>query len=445
MATGLNKHERTDGDAFCASTVSADDIPLPTPEAGVLLEYGGKVPEKELLKQQPVDFVRVLETGETSLKDRIPPMSLVMADNLLALRSLLATYKGKVTLIYLDPPYGTGFEFPSRNLTHAYRDHFSEATYVEFIRRRLVLMRELLASDGSIYFHIGHQMLFHAKLILDEVFGAQNFRNLIVRRKCSSKNYTSKSYPNLNDYILFYTKSSKYKWNRPGICPDPAWISKEYPKVDPKGKFKLVPIHAPGVRNGESGSPWRGMTPPPGKHWQLLPSKLEALDQAGEIHWSKNGNPRRKVYWKDDNKTALTDYWDCFKDAHHQSIPITGYPTEKNLSMLKQIVEAASDPDDLVLDPFCGSGTTLHAAHLCGRKWIGIDDSLSAIQTCMRRFQDGLFPMGDYVNSKPNDQFLPFEDMPRSSGTKHVPIDFALYVDAKVSNTCKAEAIKIWT
>lgn len=142
------------------------------------------------------------------------------------------------------------------------------------------------------------------------------------------------------------------------------------------------------------------MQPPPGKHWQFTPDKLDELDRIGEMHWSKNGNPRRKVYLTKDKGIPLTDYWADFRDAHHQSIPITGYPTEKNLNMLSTVVRASSDPGDLVLDPFCGSGTTLHAANDLGRKWIGVDASIVAVKATVNRLKNGLKPMGDYVERK---------------------------------------------
>ena len=97
--------------------------------------------------------------------------------------------------------------FKCRELKHAYKDNMGEAEYLEFMRRRLILMRECLEDNGSIYVHIGHQMLAHLKVVMDEIFGANNFRNLITRRKCSSKNFTRNQYANLNDYILFYTKN----------------------------------------------------------------------------------------------------------------------------------------------------------------------------------------------------------------------------------------------
>lgn len=398
MATGITKREQHSQDAYTASEFFREPLPLPGNGAGVELIYPNKASEDEIVRAIPRRFLML--TGDAALETSIRTGSFILDDNYFVLNQLLSDGK-KVTLFYLDPPYGTGFDFQSRDLQHAYKDSMGQAAYLEFMRRRLVLMREAMADDGSIYLHIGHQMLGHLKILMDEIFGADNFRNLITRRKCSSKNFTKKQYANINDYILFYSKGRTYKWNQPGVEPEQAWIEKEYPKFDTMGRrYKLVPIHAPGTRQGETGQPWRGMMPPPGKHWQYAPSKLEELDRQGDIHWSRNGNPRRKVYWSADRKTSLTDYWDQFRDAHHQSIQITGYPTEKNLSMLKMLVGASSDPGDLVMDPFCGSGTTLHAARDLGREFIGVDASFAAARATLSRMRHGLKPMGDYVKTR---------------------------------------------
>lgn len=153
------------------------------------------------------------------------------------------------------------------------------------------------------------------------------------------------------------------------------------------------------------------MLPPPGKHWQYTPEKLEEMDKKGEIHWSCNGNPRRKVCFDNNKLLGITDYWDNYRDAYHQSIKITGYPTEKNLDMLKMIINASSNPGDIILDAFCGSGTTLQAADELDRKWIGIDQSPIALKTCLKRLNYGLSAMGDYVKST--------KDFPKSGKCKH--------------------------
>lgn len=398
MATGVSKREQLGIDAITASQPHRDPHPLPQPGSIPSLTYPGRLDAKESIRPIDTSFVRVTADGARH-KTTVRPNSLVLADNLFGLHSLAKSGR-EVTLFYLDPPYNTGMDFQSRGLEHSYNDKRDIAAYIEFMRRRLFLMRECMADEGSIYVHIGHQMLFHLKIVMDEVFGPQNFRNLITRRKCSSKNFTKHQYANLNDYILFYSASDSYTWNQPGQKPDEQWVDKEYTKHDARGRYKLVPIHAPGTRMGATGGLWQGQLPPPGKHWQYTPVKLDKMDAAGEIYRSKTGNPRRKVYLTDSKLVPYTDYWNEFRDAHHQSIAVTGYPTEKNFDMLRMIVAASSNPGDLVVDPFCGSGTTLHAAQELGREWIGMDESFSAVKTAVKRLRHGVEAMGDYVDRK---------------------------------------------
>lgn len=327
-----------------------------------------------------------------------------LGDNLYLMKKYLNEGK-KVDLIYTDPPYGTNKEFIDRDLVHSYSDRRNPDDQYEFLKERIVLMRDLLNDDGSIYLHIGSELLGECKIILDEVFGKSNLRNVITRRKCSSKNSTKNSFPDLNDYILFYSKTSSYKFFQQGISPTDEWINKEYPKKDEKGRYKLVPVHAPGIRHGETGKKWKGKLPPKGKHWQLVPNKLEMLDKEGEIHWSKNNNPRRKVRLTKDKTLPFTNYWSNFRDPHHQSIKITGYPTEKNIDMLKLIVKSSSVEGDTLLDPFCGSGTFLEASASLNRHFIGFDNSPIAAEHTLKRLKFGTSNMGDHVNKTKQEKF----------------------------------------
>jgi adenine-specific DNA-methyltransferase len=241
-------------------------------------------------------------------------------------------------------------------------------------------------------------MVFEMKLVMDEVFGSSCYRNLIVRKKCNPKNYTRKTYGNIADYILFYSKTDQYIWNRP-VEPlsDESLKEYHYTESETGRRYMKVPVHAPGPRNGATGGTWRGMLPPPGKHWQYIPTTLDEMDARGEIFWSKNGNPRRKVYLDGHSGVGVQDIWLDFKDAHNQNIKITGYPTEKNPDLLCRIIGASSNPGDLVLDCYAGSGTTLAVGNEMQRNWIGIDNSLEALSAMLKRFQQGLLPMGDYV------------------------------------------------
>lgn len=326
------------------------------------------------------------------------------ADNLDVLNFLVKDENvcGKVNLIYIDPPYNTGGAFETRDFKHAYNDNFTTEGYVDFMKPRLVLMHKLLSPSGSIYVHLDCNMLFHVKLIMDSIFGERNFRGMITRKKCKSKNFTRTTYGNISDYILFYTKSESPVWNRPYEDWDEEKALKEYPFVEEGTgrRHKRVPCHAPGTRNGATGEPWRGMMPPEGKHWQYTPEKLDEMDARGEIYWSSNGNPRRKVYLDQSKGKPVQDIWLDFLDVNNQNTHLTGYPTEKNIDMLKRIIEASSNPGDLVLDCFAGSGTTLVAADELGRQWIGVDIGDESIRVIRDRFANGTKPIGDYVSKK---------------------------------------------
>ncbi len=402
MATGVpktrwkNKRNETNRASLSESTDS-NHIPL-------RLAYDGKHSEESILSLLPAELM--IAWPEYVVRVEESRNRLYYGDNLPVLAALLKDpeVRGKVRLIYIDPPYATSSVFQSRDQTDAYADLLAGARYVEFIRKRLILLRELLADDGSIYVHLDDNMAFHIKIIMDEVFERNNFRSWITRKKCNPKNYTRKTYGNVSDFILFYTKTDNYVWHRSveGWTPERAAKEYQYIEEGTGRRYKKVPIHAPGVRHGETGKPWRGMMPPPGKHWQYTPDKLDDMDARGEIYWSANGNPRRKVYLDDSDGVPVQDIWLEFRDAHNQNIEITGYPTEKNPDLLARIIEASSNPGDLVMDCFCGSGTSLAVASKLGRKWIGIDNSAEAIATTLRRFAIGTRPMGDFVSAQNN-------------------------------------------
>ena len=321
---------------------------------------------------------------------------LIQGDNLAALEYLAGSWTGAIDLVYIDPPFATNNIYstsPGRSATisaardgrMAYADNLSGAAYLEFLAARLRLAHRLLKSDGAIYVHIDAKVGHRVKVLLDDIFGIEHFRNDITRIKCNPKNFQRKGYGNIKDMILFYTKSDRYTWNDARIPLTDAEIKERYSKVDAVGRrFTTVPLHAPGeTRHGATGSPWRGMTPPPGRHWRSAPDELERLDAEGLIEWSATGNPRKIVY-ADAAASAgkkLQDVW-VIKDPQYPE-----YPTQKPIELLEIIIKASSNPGDTVLDFFCGSGTTLAAAEQLGRRWIGVDQSPDAIACTRRRLQ----------------------------------------------------------
>lgn len=364
------------------------------------LTYPGKTAPSEVIagpKGTPVHRLSVrLSTGAGANR-------LYCGDNLAILRALCddPDVCGRVALVYIDPPFATGALFECRQARRAYDDTAQGAAFIEFLRQRVILLRELLAPHGSLYLHLDSRMAFPMKVVLDEVFGPAGFRNWITRKKSNRKNFTRKQFGNIADYILFYTKTDSATFNRAYEPWTEGWAKTEYPCVEPGTgrRYKKVPVHAPGVRNGETGQPWRGKLPPPGKHWQYPPAVLDELDARGGIYWSPTGNPRRMIYLEQSPGVPVQDVWMEFRDAHNQNVEVTGYPTEKNLGLLRRIVAASSDPGDLVMDAFAGSGTTLVAAEELGRRWIGVDASVHAVDTTINRLARGAEPLGDFVRS----------------------------------------------
>ncbi len=392
--------------------------PQPQQQSVLRLDYPGKKTEQEILAIPGKHFEPCGSGGSNRL---------YYADNLDVLPTLAQDPEiaGKVRLVYIDPPFATLTAFESRKQRHAYSDDLTGSEFIESLRERLVWLHHLLADNGSLYLHLDERMTSYMRVILDEIFGPQNFRNCITRRKCNPKNYTRKTYGNVADYILFYSKTDCYVWNRPFAPWDEERAIEEYSYKDQDGRrYKKVPVHAPGVRNGETGKPWRGKLPPPGKHWQYTPSKLDEMDARGEIYWSSTGNPRRKIYLDNSPGVPLQNIWLDVRDAHNQNILIADYPTEKPPELLSRIIEASSNPGDIVMDCYAGSGTTLAVASQLDRRWVGVDRSDEAIEATLRRFESGPERMGDFVNGSVCIQGT----LGLSGSVSHGPItNFSLY------------------
>ena len=308
---------------------------------------------------------------------------LIFDDNLNAMQFLLQekAYKNALDLIYIDPPFATNNTFrmgstisASLSANVAYDDKFSLEAYLEFLYYRFILMREMLSEKGSIYVHTDSKIGHYVKIVLDEIFGKERFINDITRIKCNPKNFAKKGYGNVKDSILFYSKGADFIWNEVSQKVSQSDLAKRFNKRDEKGAYTTIPLHAPGeTKNGESGQEWNGLKPPKGRHWRCALSELDSLQKEGLIEWSKNGNPRKKIYAKDYGYKKIQDIWE-FKDSQKVL-----YPTQKNTALLRQILLMSSNENSLVMDCFCGGGSFLQEASCLKRKFIGIDESAQAI------------------------------------------------------------------
>ncbi len=392
--------------------------------------------------------------------------ALYYGDNLDVLRDSIASES--VDLIYLDPPFnsnasynvlfhssaGTGsraqieaFEdiwhwgqeaesafdgvmrsgnTETADLIRAMRSFLGESdmmAYVVMMAIRLLELRRVLKSTGSLYLHCDPTASHYLKLVMDATFGAAFFQNEIIWKRTGAHG-SAKRWGPIHDVILFYTKGRVHVWNRILQDYDPAYVEKEYKYSDNVGLYRRVTLTGAGIRKGDSGLPWRGTDPTRvGRHWAVptaliqrrypeqevstfsTQDKLDLLDQAGLIHWPKiiDGVPQLKRYLSDTEGGAIQDIILDISPLNKPDRERLGYPTQKPLGLLERIIAASSNADSVILDPFCGCGTTIHAAQKLGRTWIGIDVTHLAISLIERRLKDAFPSIAFEVHGTPQD------------------------------------------
>ena len=379
------------------------------------LVYEGKLKREEVLARTPAapwQLVREFCAG----RPHADPSTgsgpgwrnlLVWGDNLLALRGLLEDQKGpnlfgtrgKIKLIYIDPPFATKQDF-MKDKEKAYRDKVFGARFIEFLRRRLILLRELLADDGSIYVHLDTKKGHYIKAVMDEVFGEDNFQNEIIWQRTNSHNETGQ-FGRVHDSIFFYTRSDSHIWH-PKKVPFSELQLKRY-KRDEQGRLYTSQDMCGERRNSNSGKfEWRGTMPPPTRGWGYKIEQLEKWWAEGRIAKKKDGTPRMDgliVYLdKTEGQTPQSIWLDVGRVANTSSERVD-YPTQKSEALLERIINASSNEGDIVLDCFAGSGTTAAAAEKLGRRWIAMDCGKLAIYTAQKR----LFSLTTSIGSPKKD------------------------------------------
>jgi len=345
--------------------------------------------------------------GETEWRNR-----LIWGDKKYVLPSLLPEFANSVDLIYIDPPFGTGADFsfiatvpddpdategdslvftkePSIIEQKAYRDTWGHGldTYLHWFYETAALLHELLNDRGSIYVHLDSGVSHYAKLILDEVFGAEQFVNEIVWRRAFAHNDPARC-GMIHDVLLFYSKTESRTWNDVLQKPSREYVEQFFDQYDEtrKERYERLPLDAP--RHGAGGNllyEWKGVWPAKNRTWAVQREKMEEYDRAGRIHYPKKGIPRLKRYESEYEGTVLQDIWTDINKIHNQSPELLHYPTQKPEALLERILKTSSNEGDLVLDCFVGSGTTAAVAEKLGRRWIVCDLSRFAIHTTRKR------------------------------------------------------------
>ncbi len=376
---------------------------------------------------------------------------LFFGDNLGLMRDAKQFPDASVDLVYLDPPFNSNGDYnvlfreasgqASQAQFHAFTDTWTWAdaaeTYRKFIEEcrnvavgdmmqslyaflrgspmmaylammtpRLVELHRILKPTASLYLHCDPTAGHFLRILMDGVFGHQNFRNEIIWKRTSAHSGTKRWGP-VHDVIFFYSKSDKFTWNPVFQDYSETYVKGFYRHSDEKGSFQIGDLTGAGTRSGESGQPWGTFNPTDvGRHWAVpnqilleifgkefaewtVQQKLDALDAEGLIYWPPKGRvPRFKRYLDDKAGVPIVDVITDIKPIGAKAHERLGYPTQKPLALLERIIEASSNKGDIVFDPFCGCGTTIHAAQKLGRQWIGIDVTYLAINLIKRRLKD---------------------------------------------------------
>jgi len=377
-------------------TLQTNELVIPTKAKGGLTEFFGQ----SVKKSDKTDWVN----------------RLIYGDNLLVIEALLTgdpktklpSMRGMIDLIYIDPPFDSKADYradihlPHDDIQHkprileqfAYSDMWKNGTasYLEMIIPRLILMRELLSEQGSIYVHTDWHVGHYVKVVMDEIFGKHNLKNEITWKRSAIATNASIQFRNSHDLLLFYGKSNKSIFNiQYGEYSESS--KQHYNKKDENGIFRTVPLMASGkTSSGVSGQAWRGVDVATrgksGMHWLKNPQALEKLDSEGKIYWNSEGIPELKYYTHEAKGVYISDVWDDIDVINSNAKESVGYDTQKPEKLLTRIIQASSSEDSIVADFFGGSGTTGVVAEKLGRKWIMSDIGKPSFMIMRKRLVD---------------------------------------------------------
>ncbi len=265
--------------------------------------------------------------------------------------------------------------------------------YLTMMANRLLELHRVLKPTGSLYLHCDPTAAHYLKIVLDGVFEKSMFKAEIAWKRHNARG-TKQNWPRIHDTIFYYTKTKDYTFHSTEVKADKAKMPHTLITCDDGLKYQTFELTAPGVtREGDSGREWRGFSPTAmGRHWANNTKQREEWDSAGLIHWPKDGGfPRRldSVPFDVDSRTVTVgSVWTDIDRINQAAKELLRYPTQKPIALLERIILASSNEGDVILDPFCGCGTAVHAAHRLKRKWIGIDITHLAISLIDKRLKD---------------------------------------------------------
>lgn len=363
---------------------------------------------KRALRQVTVFPAQQIETFDpTHEADRQEGGLLLHGDNKEVLAWLLANgYRGQVKLIYIDPPFDSGADYVRKVQLRGisgiarldgseyslgeqvqYTDIWTNDSYLQFMYERLLILRELLSEDGSIFVHCDSKKLHHLRCLLEEIFSPEMFQSQIAWQRATPKGNMTRGLGSAYDSILFFAKSENSVWNQMFMEHDPEYVQKYYSSVEPEtGRlYQLTSLLSPATDRPNLTYEFHGHT----RVWRYTKERMKRLEEGGRVVIPKEGGmPREKRYLDEMKGVALQDLWTDISPVNSQAQEREDYPTQKPESLLERILMMTSDPSDIVLDCFIGSGTTAAVAQKLGRRWIACDINKGAIQTTSKRLQN---------------------------------------------------------
>jgi adenine-specific DNA-methyltransferase len=320
---------------------------------------------------------------------------LIWGDNKLVMASLLAEFKGRIDLIYIDPPFDVGADFTmdvpigddketiekdqSMIEMVAYRDMWGRGSdsYLQMMFERLSLMKEMLSDTGSIFVHVGPNVSQYVRVLLDDVFGQRAYVTEIIWKRTTA-HFTAARFAFVHDVIYQFSKTENFIFTKPEVEHPEDYLDVKYKYEDERGRYRLSDPSGAG-----SGPPrtfhGRLIHPPSGRHW---PSQEYINEHEEEYVLGEDGMPQKKSYMKG---ATVGSVWSDISPINSQAEERLGYDTQKPEPLLERIINASSNPGDLVADFFCGSGTTGAVSERLGRRWIMADLGRFAIHTSRKR------------------------------------------------------------
>lgn len=374
------------------------------------IEYEGKRSAAAILNsaalfggQSPLQVVRCFEEGRLNkktdqlmlIKESSPAYEagwrnlIVQGDNLQFLKTCYLNQdslikdkvKGKVRLIYIDPPFATQSDFAASEGGDSYADQIDRAEFIEQIRERLVFLMELLSPTGSIYVHLDYRMNHYIRTVLDEVFDRASFMSEIIWKRTSAHSDAS-TFGNVHDVILFYSFGGSRAFNPQYTEYSDEHVAKRYKHVEPDGRrYTDGDLVATGLKGGGYRYTWKGHT----KTWRCPIETMRQYDKEGRLYYTREGLARIKRYLDEVKGLPVPDLWQDIFPVNSQAAERVDYPTQKPEALLERIISASSQKDDLIIDVFAGSGTAGAVAEKLGRRWVMCDFGKHAIYTMQKR------------------------------------------------------------